>query len=308
MTLVVVAANPHFIVQVSDRRITAAAARVLSEESNKTIVWTTEGARFLVGYTGVAGTTDKIDTHFLLCELIQDCAPRASFDPFATIELVGAELGKVLQKRKPYRGVALEAKRLTVSFTGILYDDAGVGAPVHAQVSNFQRWGKPDEVRARSGFDVQHFEEPLGTPWPTLISAIGAWNVVTSEDYDRIGSLLVSGKPPRAVRDWMLSMLPEWALRAHGTVGLQASSVIVTADLNSPPRTRYHSSVNSPSIFEVSQVFTTPQICMAMVDPEITAGDEGGRPLAVPRVDPRRRCPCGSGKVYRLCHGPLRKD
>lgn len=301
MTLVAVAANPHFVVQVSDRRITAGPT-VVSEESNKAIVWTLDGARFLVGYTGIAGTTAMIDTHFLLCKLIQDCAPRAECDPENTIKLFSDELGRVLRTRPRYRGLRMEAKRLTVMFTGLLCDAAGGGVPVQALVTNFQVWGSHDELRARPSFDVLWLQPKLDEAWPTLVQRIGAWNAVPIEHDDATRELLEKGKPPHAVRDRMLAMLPEWATRAHGSVGLQASSVIITADLNAPARTMYHSAVNSITVFGVSQVFTTARECVSFVDPEITADGPNARPLAVPPVDPRRLCPCGSGKHYRDCH------
>lgn len=218
MTLIVVAANPHFVVQLSDRRLTFLGGgernkRVASEEENKTILWDLGHSRFFVSYTGLArgGSTT---TEELLCEALLESAVEGNYAPSESVHLLSDRLTKWGASR-PLRALPATARRLTVVITG-LSRLTGQPMPLQALLTNFQVWGSHDEAESWREFSVVFRQPRAREDWPTLVQRFGAYQSVPFDDAESLRDLLRRGKPPRAVEGKMLEMLPKWAARAQG--------------------------------------------------------------------------------------------
>ena len=275
MTLIVAAGNPHFVAQLSDRRLTTIGGTsplIITDESNKATVWEVPSGRFLIGYNGITSENVRWNTHFLINELLLDLAPKYDFQPFAIIQALSDGLGKALSRN--FRKEPKEHRRLTIMFTGLLEKGDGVScSPVQVLVTNYQEWGVGDSEKAWDQFKATFCTPRSDFDWPTIVQRVGAWMVVEDSEREALRELLKLGIPPRAVLGKMVSLLPGWSARSGGTVGLHAHSLAITADRSRQPIERYHSEGESKKYYWTSRVITTPQISIAIGDPEIKVHD-----------------------------------
>jgi hypothetical protein len=233
MTLILVAANPHFVVQVSDRRLTSG-SKIVSDEAGKSIHWTLPEAQFLLGYTGLAHIGRKPMTH-VLAELLLRVGSASFFDAGRAVPMISDELTRVFDD--PWvRRLPVSSRRLSVMMTGFI----GQRGPLQAYFTNFQVWGSHDEPEASEVFDGSFAQPKDGEAWPTLFQWLGAWDVIDPPSIEALRPLLTQARPPRAVRDKLLDLLPKWAADSSGRVGLQANSVIMRSG-TSQSEDRYHS-------------------------------------------------------------------
>jgi len=275
MTLIVAVGNPHFVAQLSDRRLTrpgAASASVVTDESNKATVWEVPSGRFLIGYTGITSEEFRWNTQFLINELLLALAPKYDFQPWTIIQALADGLGEALSKKFPR--VPKEHRHLTVMFTGLLEKGDGVSCfPVQALVTNYQNWGVGDSEKAWDQFIATFHTPRPEIDWPTIVQRVGAWTVFEYSEEEDLRKLLKPGVPPRAVIGKMVSLLPNWSARSGGTVGLHAHSVAITADRSRQPIETYHSENESKNHYWTSRVITTPQMSIAIGDPELKVHD-----------------------------------
>jgi hypothetical protein len=93
MTLIVAAANPHFVVQVSDRRLSWPSGEIVTteegeeKEEGKTILWVLPSERFLVGYAGLAQIGQQSMAE-VLSEIILRVAPAHNFDAYHAVPAI----------------------------------------------------------------------------------------------------------------------------------------------------------------------------------------------------------------------------
>ena len=275
MTLIVAVGNPHFVAQLSDRRLTTlggTAALLVTDESNKATVWEVPSGRFLIGYSGITSMEMQWNSHFLINELLLTLAPKYDFQPWATIQALADELSDALTRKFPR--VPTELRHLTVMFTGLLEKGDGVSCfPVQALVTNYQNWGVGDSEKAWDQF-VATFQTPRSEiDWPTIVQRVGAWTVIEDFEVEDLRNLLKPGVPPQAVLGKMVSLLPAWSARSAGTVGLHAHSLAITADRSRQPIEKYHFEGVSKKHYWTSRLITTPQWSIAIGDPELKVED-----------------------------------
>lgn len=304
MTLVIAASNPNYLVQVSDRKLTATSPSGLllpySEEENKSIYWNLPSARFAVSYTGVArlfGTS----TERFLCEELTAAAELGKYLAQESLEALRAAISKKF-KRLPR-----STRRLSVILTGFLIQPDSTAFVGSCLLTNFQVWGSHDDATAWDDFTATYFFPRAGEIWPTIIHHLGAWHVVDISELESIRPLLEQNRPPSAVVSKIMSLYPIWSKRsAEGartpTVNLQTSSMVISADNIDQPSWAYHTEGNSQTIYSGATVLSRPDGNIAFAGVQITAVSEGVY-TAVPQVGRRQPCPCGGGKQYRLCHG-----
>jgi hypothetical protein len=303
MTIIAVAANPHFAVQVSDRRLTRQAGHTykpVTDEENKALYWVFPDAHFVVGYTGIARVgREPMDE--VLAVILVNLGIAAGYGATNAIAAIPAELDRVFRTKMP-RSVSASMRRLTVMITGFQPGNDRWN-PTHCLVSNFQRWGSRDADDAAEHFALQTIAADPSEGWPTLLQHVGARHAVRQHETDDLRTLLAEGKPPRAVRDKMVDLLYAWSSRSHGTIGLQANSVVIEAGIGQPDW-RYHSEHNSHTIHGGMTVMCTPETAYAARF-QVSADDPTSTPpMVVPMPHSRRSpCPCGSSRQYRLCHG-----
>lgn len=303
MTLVTAAANPAFVVQVSDRRLTSAAG-VSVEQETKAIHLRLPTSDMLIGYTGLARVGTK-PMSFEISEALADAAIAAEFQPYETVQQFTTQMTERF-RRSPIRRYRASDKRLTVMATGFVRFEEG-HTVVQALVTNFQNWGVGDDAEAWDTFQLTPFSAKAGEPWPTLIQRVGAWGALSGPVAEsQIRPLLAVGKPPHAVRDKMLALLPSQSA-LFSTVGVDANAAIL---LPSGETSWTHSvEHNAWSVSGGTTVSAFPESTIIAADVTITASDDAGNidtsgtPMLVPRVPKQRPCPCGSGKRYRQCHG-----
>lgn len=268
MTLIVSVGNPHFVAQLSDRRLTSlgvGSPRLVTDESNKATVWELPAGRFLIGYTGITSEDIRLNAQFIVNELLLNLAPKHEYDAGATIEALANALSKTIASR--FANIRQGDRHLTVMFTGLLDGPiGGVAIPVQALVTNFQVWGERDDIDAWPSFEATLFSPRSEVDWPTLVQRVGAWGVVTESEAEALRDLLAPGKPPKAVVGKMVSLLPAWSNRSGGTVGRQAHSLVITADRSRQPIEKYHSQTDSTSFYGTSKLITTPAISVVIAD------------------------------------------
>lgn len=304
MTLITVAANPAFIVQVADRRLSTAAGP-LPVEQTKAIHFHLPASDFLVGYTGLALVGNK-GMHQILMEVLQRSAELGNYEIGPTAEAITAELTKVFRS-KEVRAYRPEDRRLTVMMTGFNRIESTRYTLIQGLWTNYQDWNVGDYVEANDTFMFTHFAVRPGETWPTIVQRIGAFE---ESQLPRIESairpLLSQGKPPRAVRDRLVLDLPELS-RQHRTVGVNANAAILYPNGQiewsySTGKPEWHYSIGNSVIAVPGQDLMVSDFVVEVVDSK-SIPDRGGTAMTVPRVAKNRPCPCGSGRRYRQCHG-----
>ena len=121
-----------------------------------------------------------------------------------------------------------------------------------------------------------------------------------------IDRLLKERAPAVAVRDKCVAVIRAAAdsTRSRGLVGKQLSSLIVPGDPTESVVAEYHSEAPTPEIYLPNHVISTSTVGVAFKGVAFGSRDSEGDPvLLVPRVGRNARCPCGSGKKYKHCHG-----
>jgi len=304
VTLITAAANFAFVVQVADRRLSDGKGP-LEEEQAKAIHLRLPRADFLVGYTGLAKIQDK-PMNRVLMELLYKSAERGSFEPLATAEAITSHLTTLFQGRS-VRAYRPQDRRLSVMMTGFHRVDDQHHALIQGLWTNFQDWGSDDSAEAWDRFAFTPFSVRPGVKWPTLVQRIGAYDALSLETVEEgLRPLLADAKPPTAIRDKMIRMLPAQS-ELHPTVGVNANAAILFP--NGLVEWSYWTGAPSWTYSGGNTVLAIPGQSLLAADVEIYASDQAGnplrtgRPLSVPQVPRNKPCPCGSGRRYRQCHG-----
>lgn len=302
VTLIVAAGNWDHVVQVSDRRISSGGV-ALSDDEDKAVHLRLPTADLLVGYTGLARVGSDSMTQALMDCMIR-IAESGEFEPEAFVRRLCGEL-TTLFRSPPLRRYPARDRRLTVILTGFLYleghDRQARHTVVQALITNFQRWGVGDEAAAWDEFEPWFAFPIAGEVWPTLVQRIGNWDAVPQELAEELRQLLAEGKPARAIRDKIVSMLPGWSDK-FPTVGPEANCAILR-----PRRGVEWSHATSKVSWSVSigsGVVAIPGEIWAFMDAQVEAVDKlTTPPMNVPQVPKNKPCPCRSGLRYRQCHG-----
>jgi hypothetical protein len=238
----------------------------------------------------------------IIAEMLLEVAPAAGYLHGDAIQAVPSELDQLFRTRVP-KSVTAANRKFTLMCTGFGAADHG-WTPLHALITNFQHWGSHDDPEAWEHFELHPLSVKAGETWPTLVQRVGAYDAVPFGEMEELRLLLGKGKPPEAVRGKMIEFLAQWSARSGGTIGQQASSMVVHAGEGSP-EWGYHSARLSHTWHAGMTVITKPEGSFAAGKVELKADDPTTTPpIVVPRPSGRRQpCPCGSGRQYRLCHG-----
>lgn len=87
---------------------------------------------------------------------------------------------------------------------------------------------------------------------------------------------------------------------ANGLIGTRLSVATLSPDPSEPPLTKYVSDKISDTIYTPNHIVANKAGTLSIAKMKITAP---GSSLHVPKVGRNQRCPCGSGKKYKHCHG-----
>ncbi|WP_445167023.1 hypothetical protein ACTXG7_24870 [Mycolicibacterium sp. Dal123E01] len=286
MTLILIAANKDFIVQVSDRRTTSVRG-VESDEETKAIYLETPYMQALMGYTGLARIGIEPTNRILMDLLLKEVLRRADGNPSRVVHELGAALDNFFQNG-PGRVYRVRDRGLTVAITAFVGREGGLrqafltntkGGVFRPVFSNPKRDAPDDKL--------------------TIVQRLGQWQEFDQNQAEEVRTLLAPGRPARAVRDKMAEIIANRA-NTNQTVGAQLNTAVLQR--GQQPAWGYVTGVNSPTYYSGDMVIMWPDGKMlATSDMQITNQD---RPMVVPRVHRNAPCPCGNGKRYRECHRP----
>jgi hypothetical protein len=303
MTLVLTLGNSEQIIQVSDRRLTVNGA-LLDDESNKSGVLFCSNARFAYSFTGLARTRSGFETGEWLRTTLYECGPP---------DYVAHEILKRLQERASHdfrklesiRDLHRDEKPLEVLFSGYLYNFDPPRA-AFAILSNVQRSAGKPTVTEQFQFKVGQEKRPYTENF-FLLQRIGFWPAMEEDHVKSLQSLLEAHKPVDAIIGKAIKVMHEIAdsPKAKGVIGKQISSITIPRDLSAGVVSDYHSDVSTHKVHAPDIVWAISDqernehfgISIEAVHPTDTP------PLAVPKVQRNRPCPCGSGKKHKYCHG-----
>ncbi|MGA7272299.1 MAG: SEC-C domain-containing protein [Acidimicrobiia bacterium] len=302
MTLILVAMNSDYLVQLSDRRLSAGGQPV-EEESNKSLLVHLSDGRLAVGYTGLA-TYGGFETATFLTDVMLEAAK----PDFQIAGLVGrlpaVATSKWREHRVPSR-VPANDRRLTISAFGF-------GPSVHHNLrpvpgglllSNV-RWAGNDWETLDEFNVVKSFSAKPGMDLDseTLIYSIGATGSVTEEAVAPIRTMLREHRPAFGVVGKGVELMRSWARLspAANTIGDQISSIVLPADITDGWTFDYHTAHPAPTLHHPIFVEATGRVPPFASRLEITQEDGA---YIVQKVGRNAPCPCGSGQKYKRCHG-----
>lgn len=318
MTLALSLANSHFTLQLSDRRITAFQQQdsVLTEEANKAGALRCGDARLAYSFTGLA-TQGNFDTRRWLLGAILEAAPPEFQIEFIVKRLCEIATREFRQNTDIIRTFPKRNRRLSLMLTGYWNTTAGC-LPAGWVITNFQQnfdlgAGTFDQVDPWDEFRCWRWHE---TAPPTgsfvHIERLGAWRGVTNFEMTRLKDLLRDNRPVDAIIGSALKVMhgASDAEATAGTIGKQISVIIVPREISEDIRFSYESDVVTYDVFLPDRLIATgPDMCKWItLGLKKVATSQSPHPASVPRVHPKRPCPCGSGQTYGQCHRLSRRD
>lgn len=298
MTIVFALGNLRQVVLISDRRLTRN-GKLVTDESNKGGLITCLNGRFAFGFTGL-GSVGKFETLPWLVETLREVgSPDFQF---------GGLLDRLKERAdarfRTFGNVPPQDKRLSVLFAG--YIDSATGPiPACAMLTNFQRPVEDDrrfmesQDRARDEFSLFTLENPV------LVRHVGNGAAIRRGEVGRFVDLLRDKNPPWSVVARIGSeYLRELADRrlSQGLIGKQLTSIAISPDKSIPHAVAYHTDVVRAESKMPAEIVLLPWQCTADANITLTP-DPDGKPVAVPKMHREAQCSCGSGLIFKECHG-----
>jgi hypothetical protein len=302
MTLILVAMNSDYLVQLSDRRLSAGGQPV-EEESNKSLMVHLQDGRLAIGFTGLAAH-GGFETATFLTEVVLE-AVKPDFRVAQSVQRMAPVATAKWQEHRVPSSVPDNERRVTVSVFGFgpgMHHD-GRPVPGGMLLSNVTReedhWETVDEFRVVKRFSTKPGME-LGAE--TLIYSIGASEGVTEDSVTPIRAMLREHRPAEAVVGKGVELMRGWARQslAANTIGDQISSIVIPADLSEGWTFDYHTAHPTATLHHPIFVEATGRSSPFASRLQITQ-EEGA--FVVEKVGRNVPCPCGSGLKYKRCHG-----
>lgn len=304
MTLVLAAANSEQIVMLTDRRLTSAGT-VVEEEAGKLCIFVLGGARFAVGFTGLA-RAQGFDMRQWLLQALWDSAEPNLIQSLATLTRFRERASRDFAQLSALRALKPQEKRTEFVFVGYLRDRSQ-SVLVTALVSNCRDTAQQratttcwDEFALSAGREnVPRTEEPV------LIAWAGAAAAVKERDVDALRPLLLERKPHQAVLGKAIEIMIDAADRpqAGGTVGKRIVWVRIPSDFLSPSEMGYYAAEPTFDVYTPDIVTRTPSGSGSHAFFSVKREDRSTPPSIVPKVHRHAPCPCKSGRRYAQCHG-----
>jgi hypothetical protein len=303
VTLILALANRDHVIQLSDRRLTS--NRILvDDESNKAGTFICNGVRAVYGFTGLV-RYDGFETSFWLNNALYECAlPDFHFPNM--MQRLQERANRDFANIPQLLALAPADREVSVLFSGFLDHEAPPRAFFFV-MSNAERH-RAMVAPPKDGFVfiTSREKRPYDAEF-TLVQRVGNWLPMTTKDEDVLRAMLAEHRPAHAIVGKAVEVIQDIADRpsASGTIGKQISSIVLPRKPGSPVTTQFHSNTISFQSYMPDTVFALgPGRHSATYGAAITAiAQPGRRAIAVPKVGANQRCPCGSGKKYKNCHG-----
>lgn len=306
VTLILAVANKREATMVADRRLSWK-GNSLPEEAQKSGIVYCDDARLLFGFTGLA-TIGAMNTHqWIQSTLVKLRNPNSRARDF--LERFGAALTKDWGQSPAVSALPAADRRLSVFFFGYHYQPIGRPRIVAAAFSNFQDFhAGTDSAEASSEFlSLMERDAVAEDGEPTYVQRMGAWQAIDEslcEDLRR----RAAQSSREAVLGKAISLTQSVAesLRFCGIVSKSAMATVLPSEIREKPLVQYIASAPSTETHFPAEVFCfsgQPGLAVSMM---VQADDPDGGPiLSTPVVGRNKRCPCGSGKKYKRCHGTV---
>jgi hypothetical protein len=295
MTMILIAMNSEFALQVSDRRLSWNGS-VVEEEHNKSFSLAIPGFRFTVAFTGLARIGTFRTADWLLDTLFR--MGQIEHAPIRLIEQLAAALTHRFSTFADIKGLPLSQRRLDVTIVGYNYSEHPPRG-VAAEVTN----ANDPHGAFRPIFSSEI--RPSDKPW-TWMGAFGNGGALDMEAIESIREHLSRGSSAGAVQGMLEKQIRDMAddHRSANTIGKQLDHILIFSDPTRPVLGGRSSAV-------VRRDFTMPAGIIigpagqVSVFKGLTVDSIGpnAMPLSIPRVHRNQPCPCGSKKKYRFCHG-----
>jgi SEC-C motif len=308
MTLIIAGANTRHAILVSDRRLSYD-GQIVDDEQSKLGVMVTDDACLAFGHTGLA-RSHGFDAHPWLLETLADAAQHhdgASALVNSMAECATARFRKIRLTRDV-------DKRFSVLFAGYLYTDDPPRMAL-ALVSNFERLNEmlPTPADEFMTSFIQDRRPPLRSVEETSVILVGGrQDLVRPAELQQLLRLLEQRRPPQGLVGKTLSIIRAVAERDEDhSVGKDCLSVTLNRDspLGGGPELavpgEYHPAGLTAKWFGASFVdCRSDGLGIAIMYPTIQEVAGNARSSGfVPKVGRNERCPCGSGRKYKRCHG-----
>jgi hypothetical protein len=307
MTLVMVLGNRDQVIQLADRRLTAA-GQVVDEDANKSGTVFFDDGRFTFGFSGIARALDVDVSRWLLDALRESGPPdyMAGTSLYRLREIATRDFRRLAC----FRSLNRESRPLSIIFAGYLnyFEPPMIASALISNSQDFARGLRTSQPWDEFVFSHTKEKEPRQSN-ASYIQRIGAIGAVTPTDAEELRVLLDERKPAKAIINKAIDRFQEFADRAaaRGGVGKQITWIRIPSDRTEEVEFGYYSNVPSYASFSPSVVWCTSRgggavdgVSIVAVDPLSTP------PLVVPRAPRNAPCPCGSGKKYKKCHGSPR--
>jgi len=289
---------------IGDRRISSGGIPV-ADDMSKAIALTCADARVLIGYAGLATAGSFVARDFIPTALME-AGVSAAFQ----VEALLSNLVHSLTIR--FRSIAATNanKRFTVLVTGFRYTAVGNGQYMSAMLSNCHDFSSDQAdgrllAEALPEFRARYYSNDMRDPF-AFIQGIGQYDCLRDQDYEALSTLLERRASPEAIGARASAAIRR-ARQPHqlrGTIGEHLMVAVVPVDPAQGLYSRYSPGNAQWTHYQVDQVIVTEQSMIAVNRIEVSAVDPATTaPVAVPVVGKNRRCPCGSGWKYKMCHG-----
>lgn len=292
MTLLITLVNRAQALLVSDRRLSWPDGRPPDDEANKAVVVTMPGARFLVGFTGLAEIASKSTVEWFLDAFTKAAAP--DFQPGPTIERFAAT-ATVAFAALPHDS---RTKRLSVAGVGYL-DVTTPPLAVRWRVSNFEAADGTWSADAADTFSAHLTQDLRRSSVASFATLDGGWNDMGKDAeraYMQLARMLGDGRPAGALAGKALEVV-RLAADHNPLIGPQVMTLILPRD--GAPTARYDSAAATPTVFSPAFLSLSPAGSLMVSNIQTTSG----APVSGPKLPRNAPCWCGSLKKYKRCHG-----
>jgi hypothetical protein len=239
--------------------------------------------------------------HWLTDILSSYTGPR--YDVHSIIEWLAARLSTEFASNRELLRLPLADRRLSLMGTGFAAWGDRFGY-VNVLVTNFQDADTlRDAPEPWREFKTWWWTPKRGVPNATHVQRIGAWPATTLEDLKLLREALERDAAAEELVGIGVGCIRAVAdRRASGeTVGKNISSIVISRD--GTMTARFDPSDVLDFVAGVNQVVLLPTGSVAFRDVKIRRVTPTGDTRFVPKIGRNKRCPCGSGKKYKSCHG-----
>ncbi len=306
MTLIIAMANSENAIIASDRRLVGING-LLDDESNKAGFLVCRDARLGFAFSGLAECA-AFKTNFWLPETLARSA-----EPDGLMVPIIERFRRFANKKfAGLKGPSPCQKRLSVIFAGYHYGSE-VPRPCVWRVSNYERG------EGESGFELSEAQNEFeafcwadarspGDPY-TIVRACGFPSGIPDRSLADLISLVKARRPAVGLVGKSVAMIREAAAApaSKGAVGMQCSTIVIPSDPNKGAEAHYHSEHPTPDSYVPAYVLALGGIggTLASAGLKLKQKVKSSKTpvLQIPKAGRNQRCPCGSGRKYKKCHG-----